>query len=118
MLENNQNPQIQVFCDGVLSINGITRHDDGSETLTVKHPLLRYDERTVGINRFYNAKQESVEISLVLRVQRHDGISTQDVAVLSDGRQFHIRQVQHPKGVSPPCCDLSLERVVRDYELG
>jgi len=107
----------QTYNDGVLAIHAVNRHGDGSETLAVKHPLLRYDERTVGMNRYYRAKQENVEVSKVLRAPRHDDISPQDVAVLQDGRQYHIRQVQYPKGVMPPSCDLSLERVAHHYDI-
>lgn len=116
MLKDKNRTPIQAFNDGVLAVYAVDRDGDGNESLRVKHRLLRYDERTVGLSRFYKAKQENVEISLVLRIQRHEDISTQDVAVLATGRQYSIRQVQYPKDVAPPCCDMSLERVTHDYD--
>ena len=113
----SKNPPIQAFNDGVLAVYSISRNGDGSETLTEKYGLLRYAERTVGISRYYKAKQENVEISLLLRIHRLEDISTQDVVVLSDRRQFNIRQVQYPQDIMPPCCDLSLERVTHDYDV-
>ena len=104
---------IQAFDDGAVSICSL--EEDGS--LTVKYPLLRYAERTVGIKRYYAAMQENAEIALVIRIHRRDDISTQDVAVI-EGAQYRIRQVQRPADASPPCCDLSLEKVVHSYDAG
>jgi len=117
MLEIKRPTKIQTFNDGVLSVHEITRTDDGGESLTVKHALLRYEERTVGISRYYSARQENAEITMLLRVMRRDDISTQDIVVLHDGRQYTIRQVQYPRGIEPPCCDLSLERVTHNYDV-
>jgi len=114
---NSRSPPMQTFNDGVLAIYAIERHPDGSETLTPKHELLRYDERTVGIGRYYRAKHENAEITRVLRVPRHNDISTQDVAVATDGQQYNIRQVQYPKEATPACCDLSVERVTQNYDI-
>ena len=117
VMANKKKTVMQTFNDGILSICSAKDHEDGTTTLTVKHALLRYHERTVGINRYYRAKQESVEISMLVRIPWHGDVSTQDVAVLGDGRQFGIMQVQKPEGVMPPCLDISLERVVHDYDV-
>lgn len=111
----NRKAEIQAFNDGVLSVHGIARHDDGSDTLSLKHASLRFSERTVGFSRYYAAMQENVKVEMVVRVPRHDDISTQDVVIIN-GLQYEIAQVQHPKGAYPPCCDLSLMRVAHDYD--
>jgi len=105
----------QTFNDGVLKVFSVEAQDDGTEKLKLEHGKLRYEERTVGINRYYRAKQENVEISKVLRTQRLKNISTQDVAVV-DGEQYHIRRAVFPRDTVPPCWDLSLERVTHDYD--
>jgi len=107
----------QPLNDGVLEVYANDRAD-GVDNLTIKHGCLRYDERTVGINRYYKAKQENVEITRLLRVQRLRDISTQDIAVTEVGEQYHIRRIVYPKDVVPPCCDLSLERVTQNYDIG
>jgi len=38
-------------------------------------------------------------------------VSTQDVAIPNDGRQYRIVQVQYPEDVQPPVMDLTLEEV-------
>lgn len=69
------------------------------------------------MGRFWTAMQAKVRVEQILRVPRLDSISSQDVAVPNDGKQYKIVQIQFPKDVVPPCMDLSLERVDADYEL-
>jgi hypothetical protein len=63
----------QSFNDGVVNIYSVsdTSVDGGmpTETLTLKQ-TLRYHERTVGLTRFYTAKQANVEVKYVLRCPR------------------------------------------------
>ena len=109
---------IQTFNDGVLKVYSLSRKTDGSEELTLKHRLLRYEERTVGVNRYYRAAQENVRITKVLRVQKLKNISTQDVVILESGEQYYVRRAVDPKNnVNPPCWDLSLERVTHDIDI-
>lgn len=108
--------EFQTFNDGFLKVYAVDDKGDGEYKLTLKHGKLRYDERTVGIDRYYKAKQDNVEITKVLRIPRLRGISTQDVAVLENGEQYHIRRAVPPQNVTPPCWDLSLERVTHDYD--
>ena len=81
----------------------------------MKHSL-RFDERTVGMNRFYAAMKNNVKVDMVVRVHRLSNVSTQDVAVVNY-EQYKIKQVQYPSDVEPPCMDLSLERLVQKYDL-
>jgi len=108
---------IQTFNDGVISVYSIESVDNGSETLELKQKNLRFNERTVGINRYYRAKQDNVEITKVIRTPRLQKISTQDVVRFLNGEQYYIRRIVPPENVTPPCWDLSLERVVHDYNI-
>jgi len=110
-----RSPPIQSFNDGILSVYSVERDSGGVESLIVKYPLLRYSERTAGMSRFWKAKQFNVDITKVFRIARREDISGQDVVVLPDLRQYIIKQVQYPTDVTPPCCDLSLERVEHVY---
>ena len=110
----------QNFNDGVVSIYAVsdTGVDGGmpTETLTLKH-TLRYHERTVGLNRFYTAKQANVEVKYVLRCPQLRDISTQDIAIPNDGKQYRIIQVQYPEDIVPPVMDLTLEELLQDYDM-
>lgn len=76
---------------------------------------LPYMERTVGMSRYWVAKQASATISLLLRCHQRRDVTTHHVVVLRDGEQYDIRQIQYPTEVSPPMMDLSLERRADKY---
>ena len=110
----------QTYNDGVVKLYSVTiPPSDGKrpiETLTLKH-ALRYHRRTVGMNRHYVALQAQVNISHVLRCQRLTDIATQHVAILPDGEQYRIVQIQYPDDIEPPSMDLTLERLTAKYEV-
>lgn len=81
-----------------------------------KEKNLRYEERTVGMSRFWTAKQEQAQIEQLIRVPRINSVTIHDVAILN-GQQYDIIQVQYPKGTEPSCMDLSLERLEVAYEI-
>lgn len=104
----------QTYNDGVVKIYGTTDvAEPGNlpvDGLTLKE-TLRYEERTVGIKRFYTAMQQDIKIDMLLRCPQRRGVATQDIAIPIDGEQYEIKQVQYPPNVVPPSMDLSLERV-------
>lgn len=81
-------------------------------TLT-KKCALRYDEQRVGIQRYYEAMQNQVQVERVLRVPRVK-ITNQDIAETEDGVKYRIDLVQTVDLVYPPSLDLTLTR----YEQG
>ncbi len=87
-----------------------------NETLTYKQSL-RYEERTVGITRYYAAKQANARVDYVLRCQKRREISTQNIAVPNDGKQYKIIQVQYPEVHGLPVMDLTLEEVTAVYDI-
>ncbi len=120
MLQN----KTQTFNDGIVRIykleNSATPGDKPVESLVLKK-ILRYHERTVGINRYYAALKENVGVDLVLRCPEVRGISEKKedilVAVPEDGLQYKVGQVQFPEDVTPAVMDLSLERLGTDYDI-
>lgn len=110
----------QRFNGGTVRIYTVTNSaEDGAkpvETLTLA-PTLRYHERTVGLTRYYEALQANVRVQYVLRCPRLTSVSTQDVAIPNDGRQYRIVQVQYPEDVQPPVMDLTLEEVAATYDI-
>lgn len=111
----------QTFNSGVVNIYSVgdIAHPGGmpKEGLTLKVGSLRYHERTVGMSRFWAAMQNQTKVDMVLRMPRLETVSTHDVAIPIDGRQYEIKQVQYPEDIDPPAMDLSLERLDKEYDL-
>jgi len=109
----------QSFNDGVVNIYSVENIAESGklpkEGLKIKASALHYEERTVGMSRFYTAMQNQVKIEQILRVPRINSVSTQDVAIPNDGKQYKIIQIQCPQDVDPPVMDLSLERLEAEY---
>lgn len=109
----------QQFNDGVVKIytlddsvtDGMQPVPTGTLRLT-----LRYEERRLGINRLYLAKQNQVEIERVIRVPRLP-ISNQDGAVTEDGTQYGIESVQAVEGIYPPCVDVALKAITQNFNV-
>lgn len=115
----------QTFNDGVANIYSIENiaspGDMLKEKLKLKVSSLRYKERTVGMKRFWTALQANVKVDMVIRVpctpMRLTAVSTQDIAIPADGKQYKIVQIQKPEDIYPPVMDLSLERVDAAYDI-
>ena len=105
---------MQSFNDGVVNIYAVmnkAKSGDKPKERLVHLKSLRYEERTVGVKRYYAAKQANARVDYVLRVPRQRDIRSGDVAVPNDGEQYKITQIQFPKGVVPFVMDLTLEGV-------
>lgn len=83
----------------------------------VKKAVLRYEERRLGLQRYYEGKQNQVEVERVLRTPRRKGVSSQDLAVTEDGQQYRIDLVQIATDVYPPSMDLTLTRIAQKYDV-
>lgn len=112
-MPNRPNNQIsQTFNDGIVSICKV---EDIAQVGRAPKPhvteikyKLRYEEKRVGVTRFYSAKQAQIQIDRVIRVNRVPGINTNDIAVFVDGAKYRIEQVQKVEGIYPECMDISL----------
>lgn len=110
----------QTFNDGVVKICTVTDTASPGHLPVEKleeRALLHYEERKVGIKRYYTALQNNVQVERVLRVPRAVPISNQDVAVTEDGTAYAIEMVQTVEDIYPPCLDLTLKRVTQKYEV-
>lgn len=112
-MPNRPNKQIsQTFTDGIASICKV---EDVAEVGKAPKPhitevkyKLRYEEKRVGVTRFYSARQAQIVIDKVIRVLRVPDINTNDIVVLSTGQKYRIDQVQKVEDVYPDCMDISL----------
>lgn len=75
-----------------------------------KKVTLRYEERSLGLQRYFNARQNQVQVERVIRCPRYAGVTNQDVAETEDGGRYRIDMVQAVMDVYPPCMDLTLAR--------
>ena len=80
---------------------------------------LRYHERTVGLTRYYAALHEDIKVDFVIRCPEVRGLSEKAtdilVAILIDGYQYEVKQIQYIEDATPPSMDLTLERAGADY---
>lgn len=110
----------QPFNDGVVKIYSVT---DGARPGYQPRPVpalkltLRYEERQMGVQRYYSARQNNIRIERVLRVPRTGRVSTQDLAVTEDGRQYRVDWVQSVRDVWPASADLTLVAVTQHYDV-
>ena len=103
----------QAYNDGIVTIYAST-DSAGSGLLPVpsltEKVRLAFQERKLGIKRYYDAKQNQIELKRVIRVQKPGEleINSQDVADVNATRLYRIDLVQAVPDVYPPSLDLSL----------
>lgn len=95
---------VQIYTEADASVQGY---------MPVQHldPLvtLEYQERKLGIKRYYDAKMNQIHVERVIRVPGGAGpINNQDVAETEDGTRYRIDLVQEIPDVYPPSLDLTL----------
>lgn len=108
------NEVTQTFNDGLVTVYRLTDEAKPGympELKPVKVALLRYEERRLGLTRYYSAKQNNVNVKRVLRVPRGAPVAAQDIAVTEDGKEYAIDLVQTVDGVWPDSLDLTLAKV-------
>ena len=110
----------QSYRDGVVRIYTVT---DGAAPGYQPRPVLTlletlfYQERRVGLQRYYAGRQAQVEVERVIRTQLRPAANPQCVAVTEDGVQYGIELVQQVQDVYPPSMDLTLVRIDQKYEV-
>lgn len=104
--------EFQSYGDGVAYIYTET---DSAQPGLLPRPVLTqklrldYQERKLGVQRYYQAKQNQIHVERVIRVPRSSvEITSQDVAITEDGRRYRIDLIQAVRDVWPPSLDLTL----------
>ena len=110
----------ETFGDGLLSIC----ETDERRITGTKMERIRYGNKTVGVQRFWQAKTAGNKvdklISVPMEVLQLNQILVNDIAILetepgSPG-QYQILQIQPKYDSRPPALYLSLERLVHPYK--
>lgn len=77
-----------------------------------------YGERTVGVTRLYSALGANQKIDALIRVWENRDILVDMFAVMEDGSQFRISEIQHLKDDDGlKVSDLTLEKVGSFYDI-
>lgn len=110
----------QSFRDGVVRLYTVT--DAAMPGYQPKPSLslvetLFYEERSVGLQRYYSARQAQVQVERVIRAPLRPDINPQCVAVTEDGVQYGIDMVQQLTDVWPASMDLTLTKIEQKYEV-
>lgn len=110
----------QSYRDGVVRIYTVT---DGARPGYQPRPVLTlaetlfYEERRVGLQRYYTSKQAQVQVERVIRTQLRPSVNPQCVAVTEDQVQYGIDLVQQITDVYPASMDLTLTKIEQKYEV-
>lgn len=112
--------EFQTFNDGVCSLYAVgniakpgNKPKDG---LRIRFPAVPYEERTVGVTRYYMAKQAGIKAEAVIRIPQCREVSSQNVCCIGD-IQYRIQQVQQVLDTLPPATDLTLQRLEAVYDI-
>lgn len=117
--------QFEAFGDGLLAV---CEADERTITRT-KMEHIRFGNRTVGVQRFWQAKTAGNKVNKLLAVPLSvleiDMIEVNDVVILENeaemkdrAGQYQILQVQPKYDARPPALYLSLEKLVHPYKDG
>lgn len=115
--------QFETFGDGLLAV---CEADERTITRT-KMEHIRFGNRTVGVQRFWQAKTAGNKVNKLLAVPLSvleiDMIEVNDVVILENetemkdrAGQYQILQVQPRYDARPPALYLSLEKLVHPYK--
>ena len=115
-----ENQITQCFGDGVVTVYAVTDaaapgYQPKPQLVKPPKAMLRYEEQRLGIQRYYEAMQNQIQVERVIRTPRYGQITNQDIAVTEDGRQYRIDLVQTGQNGGTASQDLSL---VRSEQIG
>lgn len=94
------------FNDGQVEIRDV---DDYGEPTTEAGKRYLFGNRTVGVNRYFSARQNDIELKKVIHVHQDFEITTQQKAII-DNTVYNIVQVQHLHDTNPKVTVLSLSQ--------
>lgn len=118
----SENQITQNFSDGVVTIYAVTDsaapgYQPVPKLVQPPKVVLRYEEQRLGLQRYYEGRQNQVQIERVIRTPRAGGVTSQDVAITEDGRQYRIDLVQTTDNIYPPSQDLTLAKIQQTFDV-
>lgn len=107
MISQNKTDTFETFNDGVVNIHYI----DSKGNAGNKKEHIRFQEKTVGSARYYEAMTNKVKIDRLIRIPFRPWMTTEYLAVIN-GEVYEIVQVQTITDTKPKTNNVSL-RVAR-----
>lgn len=107
------------FNDGtaeICAIHNVAEEGDRPKNKLIVKERLRFENRTVGLQRFFDAAQEKITISRVVSMPLIASVSTQDVVIIN-GNQYEIKMKQEKFDTRPASMLLTLSDVEEVYEI-
>lgn len=111
-MKEMKNNKVQVFNDGICKLARFGTHSD----LNIVQRYLRYENRTVGSERFYKAAEQQKRIDKVIRIPCIPEPQATDVIIIGDD-QYNVLQVQYIRDTNPSCWQLSIEKRKKRLEI-
>lgn len=106
-----KNDEFITFNDGTMEIC-----EAKNRTLVkTRQKEIRFGNKTVGVNRFWQAKVASNTVDRLVAIPPVPGICRSDICLIQ-GEQYKILQIQDKFDMYPPCLYLSLEREPVKYK--
>lgn len=83
--------KVETYPDGKVEI-----YSEDNRTLGAQKGVLRFENKTIGIQRYYEAKNsvKSYTIALVIKVHHTELVNELDIAIIND-RQYRVRKIQY-----------------------
>ena len=107
-----KNRAFETFNDGALTVCTTSERS----IIGVRQESLRFGDKTVGVNRFFQAQIASSQIDRLVAVPWAD-VRQNDLIVIG-GVQYRIVKIQDKFDAMPPCRYLSLEESKVRYKDG
>lgn len=111
-----QNRIFETFNDGICKIHPI---DDDGNAGSAKE-ILRYQERTVGVKRYYEAMTAKVQVDRLIRIPFRPWLTSEYLLSLNN-EVYEIKQVQVIPDSLPKTNDVSIhlsrQRKITDGEI-
>lgn len=109
----------QAYNDGVVRIYTLT-DAAGRDICRSRQATLKttrgYEEQRLGLQRYYQSKQNLIDVERVVRTPRTGTVSSQDMAITEDGKRYRVELVQTVEGVYPPSVDITLAKIEQRFE--
>lgn len=104
----------RAFKDGLAKIYEVIT-EQNKDCLKYKKQL-RYDKMTIGIKRFYTALQANEHIDYLISCPLIYSMSSKNIFVLNDGKQYDIIQIQEIEDTFPASMTISLKQRKNEYQ--
>ena len=103
MIMQSNRDIFETFADGLCSFREMD--EDGNAGIEKAH--IRFQERTVGVKRYYEAMTNKVQVDMLIRIPWQPWLTTEYLAVIN-GQVYEIKQVQTIPDSLPKTNDVSL----------